>query len=164
MTKESIKFALKEAIVSCIATIIICGVLNVLGTKGGCDLATLAAELPLGIVITGLLCCTLQFFMRKGAVKKGLVPSMGDVNTQVAYTLFPKNAIAFVITTGVLAFLLFACAPIGIFAVVSPEVYFAKFVNIALKSLLSGFAAGYATFHGIVFFCAKFQAALENKA
>lgn len=164
MTKESVKFALKEAIVSGIATVIICGVLNVLGTKDGCDLATLAAELPLGIVITGIICCTLQLFMRKGAVKKGAVPPMGDVNTQVAYTLIPKNSIVFIVAVSLLAFILFACAPIGFFAVAVPEIYFAKFVSIALRTILSGCAAAYATFHGIVFFCAKFQAALESKA
>ena len=164
MTKESIKFALKEAIVSLVATIIICGVLNVFTIKDGCTLAALAAELPIGILITGALCCSLQLFMRKGAVKKGAVPPMGDVNAQVAYTLIPKNSVVFIITIAVIAFVLFACAPVGLFAVVAPEFYFAKFVSIALRTVLSGLAAGYATFHGIVFFCAKFQAALENKA
>lgn len=163
MTKESIKFALKEAIVSLVATLIICGVLNVFTVKDGCGVAALAAEVPLGILITGALCCTLQLFMRKGAVKKGAVPPMGDINTQVAYTLIPKNSIVFILAITVLDFILFACAPVGLFAVVAPEFYFAKLVSIALRTVLSGLAAGYATFHGIIFFCAKFQAALESK-
>ncbi|MBQ7875340.1 MAG: hypothetical protein IJ306_09350 [Oscillospiraceae bacterium] len=158
MTKESIKFAFKEAIVSLVATIIICGILNVFSVKDGCGLAALAAETPIAILITGALCCTLQFFMRKGAVKKGAVPPMGDINTQVAYALIPKNNIVFVLAVAVIDFLLFVCVPVGILTIVAPEIYFARFVNIALRSVLSGFAAGYATFHGIVFFCAKFQA------
>ena len=159
MTKDSIKFALKEAIVSGIATVIICGIIFILTTKDGCNLATLTAELPLGIVITGILCTVMQYFMRKGAVKKGAVPPMGDVNTQAAYALIPKNTVVFIVIMAIVDFILFVCAPLGFFAIVAPEVFFAKFVSIALKAVLTGFAAGYVTFHGTIFFCARFQAA-----
>lgn len=157
MTDKSVKFALKEALVSLAATIIICAILFAVIVNGESNLAAMAVDVPITVACTGLICVVLQIFMRKGAVKKGAVPPMGDMSTQVAYALIPQNSVVFVIYITLITLLLFAFAPLGILAALSPDIVIGKAGYVAFKAVLAGLASGYSTFHGIVFFCAEYQ-------
>ena len=72
----------------------------------------------------------------------------------------PKNSIVFIVVITVLAVLIFACGVGGALVYFAPEYVFGKVIYTALKSIVSGLAAAYAAFHGIIFFSAKFQAAV----
>lgn len=157
MKNTAIKYALRESAVSLCATIVICTILFCLMPSGGVALPSLAGELAIGAGCTGLVCAAIQFFTRRAAVKKGSVPPMGEVGAQASYALMPKNAVAFIAVVTVECVLLFACAPVGALSAVAPGFNATGFALALFKAVLTGFAAGYASFHGTVFFSAMFQ-------
>lgn len=132
--------------------------------KGERTLDVMAVDVPITVACTGLICVVLQAFMRKGAVKKGAVPPMGDMGMQVAYALIPQNSVIFVIYITLIALLLFAFAHLGILAAFSPDIVIGKAGYVAFKAVLAGLASGYSTFHGIVYFCAKYQKAFAQES
>lgn len=159
MTKDSIKFAVKEARSTAIITAVICLVIYLFIEQGGKTSNMIIADFVSGVVPIGLICIVIQFFMKKSAVAKGGVPSMGDMGLQASYAFIPKNSIVFIIVFALLTVLIFACGIGGAVQFLAPELTWSKIPYSILKSLVSGMAAGYAAFHGIVFFSAKFQSA-----
>lgn len=159
MTKDTIKFVKKETCTTAIITAIICFVIFLFIEKGGKTANAIVADLVGGVLPTGAICVILQFFMKKSAVAKGNVPLMGDVEQQVSYAFMPKNSIIFIAVVTLLTVLIFACGFGGVVMVLVPEYTWGKIHYAVFKSLVSGAAAGYAAFHGMVFFSAKFQTA-----
>lgn len=67
--------------------------------------------------------------------------------------------IVFILAVTLLTGLIFACGFDGAVMVLAPEFTWGKIPYAVFKSLVSGAAAGYAAFYGMVFFSAKFQTA-----
>lgn len=159
MTKDTIKFVKKETCTTAIITAVICLVIFLFIEKGGKTAEMIVADLVSGVLPTGAICVILQFFMKKSAVAKGNVPPMGDAGLQVSYAFMPKNSIVFIIAVTLLTGLIFACGFGGAVMVLAPEFTWGKVPYVVFKSIVSGAAAGYAAFHGMVFFSAKIQTA-----
>ncbi|MEG1593935.1 MAG: hypothetical protein RR350_05945 [Oscillibacter sp.] len=107
----------------------------------------------------------LQIFLTKGPVKKGVVPTVGNLEDQVAYLLVPKNSIVFLVMFTVVILLVFAFAPIGILAMTLAEgAEVSRMAYIVFKALMAAGAGGYGTYHANVFLCGLFQEKLAAAA
>lgn len=155
MTFSIRKYAAKQGLITGACTAVICLILFFFMIKGNMPLSAIYADLPLTIGPTGFLCALIQIFMTKGPVKKGVVPPVGSLDEQAAYLLVPKNPAAFLIYFTIVDLLLFAFAPIGIFAMLGAEL--PRFGYIVLKALLAGAAGGVGTYHANIFICGIYQ-------
>lgn len=157
MKDASVKYALKQSFSAAVPTIVLLFALGIVQVKTDMDVSTTAADLPLTMFLTALICTIVQVFITKNPVKKGAAPAMTPVEKQAAYAFIPKNIPAYVILISLAATFLFACGPVGLFQIVAPEAVIGRWVYITMKSILVGVVAGYATFHANTFLCAIYQ-------
>lgn len=157
MRDNSIKYAAKQAMTAGIPTLVLMLVLNFFMNKTAMNLEAIVTDLPLTILITGLVCTFVQTFLIKGPAKKGLLPEITSVSEQAAYVLIPKNTAVFIIMISIMATLLFACAPIGLLHIFMPDVKIGRMLYVIAKALVISFAASYVTFHANMYLGSLYQ-------
>lgn len=116
----------------------------------------LIADCPITIGVTAFICALIQFFLIKSSAKKGKAVEMPALETQAAYTFFPKNGVAFLIVLSLVTFVIFAGGLVGLLTIFCPTAVFPRFGYIFIKSFVTAFGAAYATFHANVFYPAYF--------
>lgn len=157
MHDNSMKYAVKQAVTSGAPTLVIMLVLNIFLNKADMNFEAIVADIPITVLITGLVCTIIQVFIVKGSVKRGAMPEITPVGKQAAYVLIPKNTAVFVIMISILAALLFACTPIGLLQIFAPDAEVKRMIYIIVKALIVSFAAAYVTFHANIFLGAVYQ-------
>lgn len=156
--KSSVSFALLQGLFTGVCTFVVCLILYVFLTKTATELAAIMFDVPISIACTALICLLIQIVLVKNNVKKGSVPAMPPLKDQAAYVLVPKNLIVFTLLTTVMAFLLLGCGVVGALSIFAPQCVIPRVGYALFKSILSGLAGGYVTFHANVFAGAFYQA------
>ena len=151
------KFAAKAGGITAICTVVICGLLFFFMVKTDMALADICVDMSITVGCTCLCCTLIQILTLKKAVKKGDIPTVGNLEDQAAYVLVPKNPYALMIYVSLLATLLFGFAPSGILALILGDGAMPRMGYVIFKALMAGLGGGLGTYHANIFVVGLYQ-------